>query len=74
VSIGIGVIVYLVALYCVMMLIIWYAMRRHRIERPPVNMVPFALPTGYTILGVLDTPKIVYFCIGKDVVEEKEYE
>jgi hypothetical protein len=71
---GVAVIVYLLILYAVSMVVMWYTLREHKIERPPMMMVPFVLPEGYTILGVMDTPKIVCFCIGEDVVEKKEYE
>jgi hypothetical protein len=69
-----ALIVFLVTLYCVAMVVMWYTLWGHKTERPPMRIVPFALPEGYTILGVMDTPKIVCFCIGQDVVEEKEYE
>ena len=62
---NVAVIVYLVTLYCVAMLVMWYTLRGHRIERPPSVEVPFALKEGQTILGVMDTTEILCFCIGK---------
>jgi hypothetical protein len=71
---GVMLIVFLVTLYGIAMLGMWCTLRGPKIERPPTMTVPFFLPEGYTILGVMDTPKIVCFCIGQDVVEQKEYE
>ena len=74
VDMGVVLIVFLVTLFCAAMLGMWCTLGAYEIEPSPMRRVPFTLKEGDTILGVMDTPEIVCFCIGQDVVEEKEYE
>ena len=69
-----GVIVYLSALYAITMLVAWYFIRRHRIERLPSEDERFGLQEGQTIVGVIDTKKTVYLCIAADIRGEKSLE
>ena len=69
-----GVIVHLVALYSIAMLAAWYIIRRNGIERPPSEEVRFVLQEGQTILGVIHTKRAMYFCIANDAMDEKSYE
>ena len=61
-----GAAIYLIALYAITMLVVWYTMARHRIERLSSEEVPFVLQEGQTILGVIDTKKTLYFCVARD--------
>jgi hypothetical protein len=71
---GVVLMVFLVTLFCAAMLGMWCTLGGYEIEPSPMRRVPFTLKEGDTILGVMDTPEIVCFCIGQDVAEEKEYE
>ena len=73
-TIDIGVVVYLAALYAITMLVVWYTIGRYRIERLPRQEERFVLQEGQTILGVIDTKRTLYFCIATDVRGEKSYE
>ena len=67
-------IVYLLLFYFLIVFFLCCCIYGRKTEPKPSMGVRFAIREGYTILGVMDTPKIVCFCIGQDVVEEKEYE
>jgi hypothetical protein len=69
-----GVIVHLVALYAITMLAAWYIIRSYGIKRPPSEEVRFVLQEGQTILGVFHTKRTIYFCIANDAMDEKSYE
>jgi hypothetical protein len=74
VTIGIAVIIYLVILFCVAMLFIWQYFRIERRGRAKSQEARFALEEGQTILGVVKTRGRMYFWIGEDVLDEKNYE
>jgi hypothetical protein len=69
-----GVIVHLVALYSIAVLAAWYITRRYGIERPPSEEVRFVLQEGQTILGVIHTKRAIYFCIANYAMDKKSYE
>jgi hypothetical protein len=73
-TLGAGVIVYVVSLYFITMLVVWYVIGRYRRECLPRTDERFVLQEGQTILGVMDTKKTLYFCIATDVGGEKRYE
>ena len=54
-----GVIVYLVALYAITMLAVGYIKRRYGIKRSPSEEVRFVLQEGQTILGVIHTKRAI---------------
>ena len=60
--------------YLVAMVIFWRGLRRHPQEEPLRMEGRFTLREGQTILGVMDTPEMMCFCIGKsdDHVHQKE--
>ena len=73
-TIGVVVIMYLVTMCCVAMLFIWQYYRAGRKEPTRSKEVRFALEEGQTILGVMDRRGRMYFCIGKNVMDERNYE
>ena len=68
------VLMYLLGMSSVTMLLLWYYTREYRKEYTPQIEVPFALFEGQTILGVMDARRGMYFCIGTDAMDEKNYE
>ena len=64
----------LLSLYLVAMVICWHGLRRHKQEAPLRMEGRFTLRAGQTILGVMDTPAMMCFCIGKseDHVHQEE--
>jgi hypothetical protein len=74
VTIGLAVIIYLVIIFCLAMLFIGQYCRLVRIERTRSQGACFALEEGQTILGVVKTKRGMYFWIGEDVLDEKNYE
>ena len=73
-TLGAGVIVYVVSLYGITMLVVWYFIGRYRRERFPRKDERFILQEGQIIVGVMDTKKMLYFCIATDVGGEQRYE
>ena len=67
-------IVYLFLCYFLIVFFLCCCMCGRKTEPKPSMGVRFAIREGQTILGVMDTKGIMCFCIGQDVVEEKEYE
>jgi hypothetical protein len=55
----------LLSLYLVAMVIFWHGLRGHKKEEPQRMAERFTLREGQTILGVMDTPEMMCFCIGK---------
>jgi hypothetical protein len=55
----------LLSLYLVAMVIFWHGLRGHQKEKPLRMEGRFTLREGQTILGVMDTPEMMCFCIGK---------
>jgi hypothetical protein len=55
----------LLALYLVAMVIFWHGLRGHKKAEPLRMAGRFTLREGQTILGVMDTPEMMCFCIGK---------
>jgi uncharacterized protein (UPF0548 family) len=54
----------LLALYLVAMVIFWHGLRGHKQEAPLRMEGRFTLREGQTILGVMDTPEMMCFCLG----------
>ena|GEM_PF-2965459 len=52
-------------LYVVGMVIFWHCLRGHRKAKPLRMEGRFILREGQTILGVMDTPESICFCIGR---------
>jgi len=73
-TLGAGVIVYVVSLYGITMLVVWSVIGRYRSERVPRTDERFVLQEGQTIVGVMDTKKTLYFCIATDVGGEERDE
>jgi hypothetical protein len=67
-------IIYLFTMFCVTMLLLRYYTREYRTKPTPRTEVHFVLFEGQTILGVMDTQKGMYFCVGNDAMDEKNYE
>jgi hypothetical protein len=55
----------LLAFYLVAMVIIWHGLRRHKQEELLRMARRFTLREGQTILGVMDAPEMMCFCLGK---------
>jgi hypothetical protein len=55
----------LLSLYLVAMVIFWHGLRGHKQAEPLRMEGRFTLRVGQTILGVMDTPGMMCFCIGK---------
>jgi hypothetical protein len=55
----------LLSLYLVAMVLFWRCLRGHQQEEPLRREGHFPLREGQTILGVMDTPEMMCFCIGK---------
>ena len=64
-TLGVCLIVYLGAWYLGAILLMWYCCREQGIEHTPSTEVGFALQEGQTILGVMDKPAMMCFCIGE---------
>ena len=64
----------LLSLYLVAMVIFWHGLRGHKQAEPLRMEGRFTLREGQTILGVMDTPEMMCFCIGKseDHVHQEE--
>jgi hypothetical protein len=64
----------LLSLYLVAMVIFWHGLRGHKQAEPLRMEGRFALRAGQTILGVMDTPEMICFCIGTsdDYVHQEE--
>ena len=64
----------LLSLYLVAMVMFWHGLRGRTHEEPLGMAGRFPLREGQTILGVMDTPEMMCFCIGKsdDHVHQKE--
>ena len=55
----------LFSLYLVAMVMFWQCLRGHRQEEPRRMEGRLILRAGQTILGVMDTPEMMCFCLGK---------
>jgi len=55
----------LLAFYLMAMVIIWHGLRRHKKEELLRMARRFTLREGQTILGVMDAPEMMCFCLGK---------
>ena len=64
----------LLSLYVVAMVIFWHCLRGHKQAEPRRMEGRFALRAGQTILGVMDAPEMMCFCLGKreDHVHQEE--
>jgi hypothetical protein len=60
--------------YLVAMVMFWHGLRGHRNAEPLRMAGRFPLREGQTILGVMDTPEMMCFCIGtsEEYVHQKE--
>ena len=68
---------YLLALYLVAMVMFWQSLRGHKKAEPLRMAGRFTLREGQTILGVMDTPEMMCFCLGtseEHVHQEEETE
>jgi uncharacterized protein (UPF0548 family) len=54
----------LLSLYLVAMVIFWHGLRGHKQEEPLRMKGRLTLRAGQTILGVMDTPEMMCFCLG----------
>ena len=54
----------LLSLYLVAMVIFWHGLRGHKKAEPLRMAGRFTLREGQTILGVMDTPEMMCFCLG----------
>ena len=67
----------LLSLYLVAMVIFWHGLRGHHKKEPLRMEGALTLRAGQTILGVMDTPEMMCFCLGKSeehVHQEEETE
>ena len=71
-NLSVLLIAYLAILYFLTMLFFWLSIRGQNPGATPGTEVRFALREGQTILGVMDTAKIMRFCIGK--IEERVHD
>ena len=73
-TMGVLLIVYLLALCLVSMLVMWRSLRGQRRAPTPRPKGRFALQEGQTILGVMDTTETMFFCIGprEEYVHDEE--
>jgi hypothetical protein len=55
----------LLSLYLVAMVIFWHGLRGHKQAEPLRMEGRLTLRAGQTILGVMDTPEMMCFCLGK---------
>jgi hypothetical protein len=55
----------LLSLYLVAMVIFWHGLRGHKKAEPLRIEGRLSLRDGQTILGVMDTPEMMCFCVGK---------
>ena len=64
----------LLALYLVAMVMFWRSLRGHKKAEPLRMEGRFPLSEEQTILGVMDTPAMMCFCLGKseDHVHQEE--
>jgi hypothetical protein len=71
-SLGVCLILYLLALYMGAMVLLWQSLRRQKTATPLVTEVRFALKEGQTIFGVGETTQGIDFYIG-DYVSDEHY-
>ena len=71
---GILLMGWLLSLYLVAMVIFWHGLRGHKKAKPLKMEGRFTLREGQTILGVMDAPEMICFCIGtsEDHVHQEE--
>ena len=62
---GVLLIVSLLSWYGVVMVMYGCAARRQKTAAPAERAVGFALREGQTIVGVMDTPQRICFCVGE---------
>jgi hypothetical protein len=65
----------LLALCLVAMVMFWHGLRGHKKAEPLRMEGRFTLREGHAILGVMDTPELMCFCLGKseeDVHQEED--
>jgi hypothetical protein len=64
----------LLSFYVVAMVMFWQCLRGHKQEAPLRREGRLTLRAGQTVLGVMDTPEMMCFCIGKreDHVHQEE--
>ena len=64
----------LLSLYLVAMVMFWRCLQGHKQEEPLRMAGRFTLREGRTILGVMDMPEMMCFCLGKseDHVHQEE--
>jgi len=62
------------ALYCVTMFLLWSRTKHYRTQSRPRKEQSFALLEGQTILGVMMNKKKLYFLLGAEAEDIKDYE
>ena len=71
---GVLLMVCLLSLYLVAMVMFWHSLRGPKQAEPLRMEGRLSLRAGQTILGVMDTPEMMCFCLGKreDHVHQEE--
>jgi hypothetical protein len=71
---GVLLIECLLALYLVAMVIFWHGSRGHQHAEPRRMAGRLTLREGQTILGVMDTPAMMCFCLGTSEAQVQQEE